>query len=115
MSGSRPSAGQWLRYAFGGRLPAGLREWARHDLVDADWVWRHLLRIFLQVAVPAVIVALLPVPAEVRVFGSLLILLGGMMVGGAYSTELRDRRLRQHGFTPPTSDDGPMIPPPRSR
>ena len=50
MSGVRntPSAGQWLRYAFGGRLPERLHEWVRHDLTDADWRWREILRVLVQ-------------------------------------------------------------------
>jgi len=29
---TRPSPLQWLRYAFGGRLPERLHEWVRHDI-----------------------------------------------------------------------------------
>lgn len=98
---ARPSALQWLRYALGGRLPEPLRDWVRHDLTDADWRWRQLLRVIVQAALPVVVIALLPAPAGLRVLTAALVLIGALSVGMAYGDELRARRLRQHGLTPP--------------
>lgn len=97
----RPSAVQWLRYAVGGRLPEPLHDWVRHDLTDADWRWRQILRVLVQSALPVLVIALLPAPGTLRVLMMALVLLGSLSVGAAYSDELRERRLRQHGLTPP--------------
>ena len=97
----RPSVVQWLRYAFGGRLPAPLLDWVRHDLTDADWRWRQLLRVLVQAALPVAVIAVLPAPGELRALMAALVLLGALSVGAAYGDELRTRRLRQHGLNPP--------------
>jgi hypothetical protein len=96
---------QWLRYALGGRLPTGLREWVRHDLTDADWRWREVLRVLVQCSLPCVVFALLPAPALIRVLMVALVLLGALFTAFAYGDELRDRRLRQHGLLPPQHPD----------
>jgi len=98
---ARPSALQWLRYALGGRLPAPLHDWVRHDLTDADWRLRQLLRVIVQAALPVIVIALLPAPAALRAFMAALVLIGALSVGAAYGDELRARRLHQHGLTPP--------------
>ena len=97
----RPTAGQWLRYAFGGRLPTALHDWVRHDLTDADWRWRQILRVLVQAALPVLVIALLPAAAGLRALMAALVLIGALSVGAAYGDELRERRLRQHGLTPP--------------
>ena len=107
---SRPSVLQWVRYALGGRLPAALHGWVRHDLTDADWRWRQIVRVLVQAAIPIVVIMVLPLPLTLRILMSVLILLGALSVGAAYGDELRDRRFRQHGLTPP-----PSIPPPTGR
>src|SRR5689334_19884627 len=98
----RPNPFQWLRYALGGRLPAELHEWVRHDLTDADWRWREILRVLVQCALPVIVIIVLPIPLELRLLMDALILCGALFVAGAYGDELRDRRLRQHGLLPPT-------------
>ena len=104
---TRPSALQWLRYALGGRLPASLHGWVRHDLTDADWRWRQIVRVLFQAAIPIVVIMVLPLPIVLRILMSVLILLGALSVGAAYGDELRDRRFRQHGLTPPSSPPPP--------
>ena len=98
---SKPTAAQWLRYALGGRLPEPLHEWVRHDLTDADWRWREVLRVLVQCAVPVLVVLLLPADLPVRVLMVTLVVGGALFVAGAFGDELRDRRLRQHGLLPP--------------
>lgn len=98
---SRPNALQWLRYTFGGRLPPTLHDWVRHDLTDADWRLRELLRICVQIALPVIAIFFLPGPLEVRVLTAILLTCGALFTGAAYGEELRDRRLRQHGMRPP--------------
>ncbi len=94
-----PPLASRLRYAYGGRLPA-YREWVRHDLTDAGWRWRALRRLFLQVLPFLVALALLPGPAYLHVMMPLLLLFPSMFTAAAYADDLRDRRLRQHGFEP---------------
>ena len=107
----RPSPLQWLRYSLGGRLPPSLHTWVWHDLTDADWRLRQLLRVLVQCALPVVIIALLPAPGALRAFMVALILLGALGVGAAYGDELRDRRLRQHGLPEARGSRGPDDPP----
>jgi hypothetical protein len=104
---ARPSTLQWVRYALGGRLPAPLHDWVRHDLTDPDWRVRQLLRVLLQAAIPIVVILVLPIPIVLRILMAALVLLGALSVGAAYGDELRERRFRQHGLTPP-----PAPPPP---
>jgi Family of unknown function (DUF5313) len=92
----RPTPFQWLWYAIGGRLPAGLNGWVRHDLTDADWRLRELIRVLVQALPGCVIFLLLPAPTEIRVLAVALVLIGAVSVALLYGTELRDRRLRQH-------------------
>jgi Family of unknown function (DUF5313) len=107
----RPTPILWFRYALGGRLPERLHDWVRHDLTDADWRWRQLLRVLVQTALPVVVIAVLPAPWTLRMLMIALVLLGAVSVALAYADELRDRRLRQHGLIPPSRPDvGP--PPP---
>jgi hypothetical protein len=98
---ARQSTLQWLRYALGGRLPEPLHDWVRHDLTDADWRWRQLLRVLFQAALPVLVIALLPAQAGLRALTAALVLVGALSVGAAYGDELRARRLRQHGLSPP--------------
>jgi Family of unknown function (DUF5313) len=80
----------------------------RHDLLDAGWRGRAIVRVLVQVVPVSALLALLPGPPEVHVFLPLLVVLSGLFVGGAYGDDLRDRRLRQHGLPVP-----PREPPPR--
>jgi ABC-type antimicrobial peptide transport system permease subunit len=98
---ARPTLLQWLRYAFGGRLPPPLHEWVRHDLTDADWRWRLVLRVLVQCVLPSAVLAALPATTEVRVLMIALVVVGALFTAAAYGDELRDRRLRQHGLLPP--------------
>jgi hypothetical protein len=113
VSAVRPSPWQWVRYAVGGRLPTALHDWVRHDLTDADWRWRQVVRVLVQIALPVLVIALLPAPAGLRALMVLLVVLGTLSIGLAYGDELRDRRLRQHGLIPPAQPEqtGPAGPP----
>ena len=102
----RPNPLQWLRYTFGGRLPPRLNAWVRHDLTDADWRLRELLRVCVQITAPVVAIMFLPGPLEIRALTAALVVCGALFVSAAYGEELRDRRLRQHGLPkPPRRDD----------
>jgi len=96
----------WLKYAFGGKLPAQYDGWVLHDLTGPDWRIREAGRILLFAIVPitAIIVAV-PGPIGLRIYTALFVLIGPLFVGLAYGDELRDRRLRQHGLLPPNGPD----------
>lgn len=96
-----PTPGQRVRYALGGRLPDSAQDWVRHDLLDAGWRWRALRRLLAQALVPALLLALLPGPAFLRVLLPVFVLVCATFTAAAYAEDLRDRRLRQHGLIPP--------------
>jgi hypothetical protein len=100
----------WLRFAFGFRLPPENVHWVRHELTDAGWRWRTVLR-HLVVIIPvcAVVVVVLEVflPAAPWVSGAMvaLILSGSVLSVAAYADDIRAARLRQHGLPVPTDPD----------
>lgn len=92
------------RYALGFRLPERNRDWVRHDLTDAGWRGRILLR-HLCVMVPVcALLALLPGPAWVRASVPLLALVASTLTVAISSDDLRRSRLRRHGLPPPAGD-----------
>ena len=103
-----PSALRWLRYAAGFRLPPENRDWVRHDLTDAGWQLRLVVRAFLPLLPVIVVAGLLPLPGiTLHVLMVLLVLLPWGMTVPAYIEPIRNRRLRQHGLTPPP-EQGPF-------
>ncbi len=95
-----------MRYTLGGRLLRHV-EWVRHDLTDAGWQIRLLLRAFLPL-VPVVVVTLfLPLPQTVlhAYLAALVVVSWGLTIPPLVEP-LRNRRLRQHGLTPPP-EQGP--------
>lgn len=98
---SRPGPGGQLRYTLGGRLLAH-REWVRHDLTDAGWQVRVLLRAFVPLVPVVVVAALLPLPMTyLHVMMALLVVGSWALTVPPLVEPLRNRRLRQHGFEPP--------------
>lgn len=88
-------------YALGFRLPAGNLDWVRHDLTDAGWRGRILLR-HLYVMLPVcLLLALLPGPVWVRAAVPLLALTASTLTVAISSDDLRRSRLRRHGLPPP--------------
>ena len=98
-----PSRAQRVAYAFGARLPRHTR-WVVHDLTSFGWRWRAFRRLLLQVVPPSLLLALLPGPAYLHVLMPLFVIICTLFVGMAYADDFRDRRLRQHGVTPPPPD-----------
>ncbi|TDD78951.1 hypothetical protein E1293_24870 [Actinomadura darangshiensis] len=90
-----------VRYALGFRLPPGNRDWVRHDLTDAGWRGRILLR-HLYVMVPVcLLLALLPGPPWTKAAVPLLALLASTLTVAISSDDLRRSRLHRHGLRPP--------------
>jgi hypothetical protein len=96
-----PGPLRWARYALGFRLPEENRDWVRHDLTDAGWRGRVLLR-HLALMVPiATLLALLPAPWPIRVMVALLALTASTFTVAITADDLRRSRLRQHNLDPP--------------
>jgi hypothetical protein len=103
----RPNAWQWVRYAYGGRLPDRYRAWVLHDTTDRGWLWRFALRVIVE-ALPWLVVAgiVLTVFTTVPVgwvLGALAIALGmSLFFTMTSAAELTEARLVKHGFRPGT-------------
>jgi hypothetical protein len=110
MDMTRPNPLQWVRYAFGGRLPDRYREWVLHDATDRGWLWRFALRVAAQ-ALPWLVVAFVlltlftPLPVG-WVLGALAMALGMSLFFTVTSAdELTEARLVKHGFPPGTGKE----------
>ena len=105
-----PGVGRWLRFAVGFRLPAENRDWVKHELTDAGWRFRTVLR-HLAVIIPVCVVVavllttLLPAPGWLALTMVALILCGSVFSVAAYADDIRASRLRQHGFEVPDDPD----------
>lgn len=90
-----------VRYALGFRLPPENRDWVRHDLTDAGWRVRMLLRHVCVMAPICALLALLPGPAWMRAAVALLAFLTSTLTVAITADDLRRSRLHRHGFDPP--------------
>jgi hypothetical protein len=105
-----PGVGRWLRFAVGFRLPEENIDWVRHELTDAGWrgrtVIRHLAVILPICAVVAVVLlVLIPASPWLAVGMVALILSGSVFTVAAYADDIRASRLRQHGLEVPDDPD----------
>jgi Family of unknown function (DUF5313) len=105
-----PGVLRWLRFAAGFKLPAENLDWVRHELTDAGWRGRTVLR-HLAIILPicavlaALLLTLLPAPAWFAGMMILLILCGSVFTVAAYADDIRASRLRQHGLDVPDDPD----------
>jgi hypothetical protein len=103
MTRTRPNAWQWLRYAYGARLPDRYREWVLRDATDSGWLWRFAFRVIAQTAPWLMVVTVLlllftPLPIG-WVLGADAIALGMSLYFTLTSAdELTEARLVKHGF-----------------
>ncbi|MFF5258727.1 DUF5313 family protein [Actinomadura viridis] len=96
-----PGPLRWARYTLGFRLPEENREWVRHDLTDAGWRGRILVR-HLALMIPiCTLLALLPASWSIRVLLVVLVLGSSTFTVLISANELRRARLRQHRLIPP--------------
>lgn len=105
-----PGPLRWLWFAAGFRLPQRYADWVRHELTDAGWRWRTVLRnlaIIVPVSLIVIVVlfSVLPAPTWLAVMMLALILTGSVFTTAAYADDLRVSRLRQHGLEPPDDPD----------
>ena len=105
-----PGVTGWVLFAVGFRLPPANRDWVRHELTDAGWRGRTVLR-HLAVIIPICVVlgvvagVLLPAPLWLILMTAALILSGSLFTVAAYADDIRATRLRQHGLEPPDDPD----------
>ncbi len=105
-----PGVFRWLWFAIGFRLPAENRDWVKHELTDAGWRWRTVLR-HLAIIIPicavlvVVLTLVLPAPLWLGLMMTALILVSSVFTVTAYADDIRASRLRQHGLDVPDDPD----------
>ena len=100
----------WLLFAIGFRLPARNRDWVKHELTDAGWRLRTVIRhlaVIVSICVILGVIAgvLLPAPLWLILTTAALILSGSLFTVAAYADDIRVSRLRQHGLDAPDDPD----------
>ena len=105
-----PGPVRWLAFALGFRLPDDNLDWVKHELIDAGWRLRTIVRhlaIILPICVIVAVVLLTLVPAPVWLAAMMvgLILAGSIFSVAAYADDIRTSRLRQHGLEVPDDPD----------
>jgi hypothetical protein len=101
----RPSALQYVRYCYGGRLPDSMRDWVRNDLAGKGAAARMMIR----VAVPAVLVLapfwLIPTTLDVHLTMTLPILIPFVYFSHALNKVWRRHMLQVHNLDPDLVDE----------
>jgi hypothetical protein len=107
MASQRPNPLQWLRYAYGGRLPDEYRDWVLHDATCRTWLLRFTVRVLVEVlpwlAVAFVLLTTLtPAPAWLGLVALGMATLMTLYFTLTSSIELTEVRLVKHDFEPGT-------------
>jgi hypothetical protein len=103
MTRAAPNPWQWVRYAYGARLPDRYRDWVLRDATADGWLWRFALLVIAQtvpwLALVTVLLSLFtPLPVG-WVLGADAIALGMSLYFTLTSAdELTEARLVKHGF-----------------
>ena len=105
-----PGPLRWLLFATGFRLPDDYKDWVRHELTDAGWRVRTVIRhlaVIVPICVILAVVLLIWLPAPGWLAGMMigLILAGSIFTVAAYADDIRTSRLRQHGLEAPDDPD----------
>ncbi|SFP19372.1 hypothetical protein SAMN05660464_2425 [Geodermatophilus dictyosporus] len=95
---ARPNPWQWLRYAFGGRLPRRLSAWVLADTTGPGWARRHLSRSVVQLMPLVVLCMFVPVGTAYRLTAALGGLLVGLMYSLALMVETTEHRVAKAGY-----------------
>ena len=96
-----PGAGGKVLFAIGVRLPAGNREWVRHELTDAGWRSRLIIRHLIVMLPLCAVLALLPGALWIRIAVPGLFLICSVGIVAMYADDIRVSRMRRHGLEPP--------------
>jgi hypothetical protein len=95
----RPGVLRWIWYALGGSLPARHSPWVLHDTSTRTWAVRHVLRSFVQLAVPiALVLILVPGPFWIRGMAALGGIFLALFFSLAYMTETLENRAKRAGY-----------------
>ena len=100
-----PGVGGWLLFAVGFRLPPKNRVWVRHELTDAGWRGRTVLRLMVILLPVCVGLAFLPGPAWLRVTVPAFALIASVGTVLISADDVRAARLKQHDLTVPDDPD----------
>ena len=99
---TRPNPLLWIWYTLGGRLGSAYREWVLHDTTCRTRWLRQIVRVVVQVVLPAaVVLAVLGVTWIVWAAVGLGLLLA-LWYSLAYINSTAERRLAKHGYEPGT-------------
>lgn len=104
---TRPNPWQWVRYAYGGRLPDRYRGWVLHDVTDRGWLLRYGLTVVAQtlpwlVVVFVVLTVFTPMPVGWAFGAAGIALAMSLYFTMTSADELTEARLVKHGFPPGT-------------
>lgn len=95
----RPGPLRWLWYALGGGLPRRFSPWVLHDTSTRTWALRHVLRSFVQLAVPiGLVLAFVPGAFWIRGMAALGGVLLALFFSLAYMTETTESRVKRAGY-----------------
>ncbi|MFZ0191933.1 MAG: DUF5313 family protein [Streptosporangiaceae bacterium] len=100
-----PNAVRKVLFALGFRLPDRNREWVRHELTDAGWRGRLIIRHLLVTLPLAAALAAFPGPLFIHIMVPALFLISSVGIVAMYADDIRVSRLRRHGLTPPDDPD----------
>ena len=100
-----PGLGRQVRFALGGRLPERNREWVRHELTDAGWRGRLIVRHLVVMLPLCAVLALLPGALWIRIAVPGLFLICSVGIVALYADDIRVSRLRRHGLEAPDDPD----------
>jgi Family of unknown function (DUF5313) len=100
-----PGARGKALFAIGGRLPERNREWVRHELTDAGWRTRLILRHLVIMLPLCAVLALLPGAVWIRIAVPGLFGICSVGIVAMYADDIRVSRLRRHGFEAPDDPD----------
>ncbi|RMI40914.1 hypothetical protein EBO15_24975 [Actinomadura harenae] len=90
-----------MRYTLGFRLPRENLDWVRHDLTDAGWRTRLVVRHIALMIPVSLALALLPGPWWVRLMVALLAFMASTLTVAVSADDLRRSRLHRHGLEVP--------------
>ena len=100
-----PGVGRQALFALGARLPDRNREWVRHELTDADWRGRLIVRHLIVTLPFTAALALLPGALWIRIAVPALFLICSVGIVALYADDIRVSRLRRHGLEAPDDPD----------
>jgi len=100
-----PGLGRQALFALGARLPDRYRDWVRHELTDAGWRGRLIVRHLIVTLPFTAALALLPGALWIRIAVPALFLICSVGIVALYADEIRVSRLRRHGLEAPDDRD----------